>query len=309
MKISRLKVKAKYVTTISYSGYGPDSFCEDLSLVPRHLVYFFDDIDSQVETFNSLFLDVLDQHAPIKRLKIKSRSNPFITPEIKQLMKTRDRWHRKAIQTNDKLCWNGYRFFRQEMKRELRLAEKIHVRNEIANGRGNTNATWKILNRCMSRGTVKRPSTLEDHETLANTFNMYFTSVGELTAYKANLITREYGLDEECGSRGESIDTGLHDETEAFEFQDVKETDVKSVIKSLVANKAPGYDKISARVLKDSCESIAPVISRLVNNSFKMAAFPKAWKIAEVIPVPKEGNSEEPANNRPISLLPILRRG
>ena len=39
-----------------------------------------------------------------------------------------------------------------------------------------------------------------------------------------------------------------------------------------------------------------------------MAAFPKAWKIAEVIAVPKEGNSEEPANNRPISLLPILSK-
>ena len=50
------------------------------------------------------------------------------------------------------------------------------------------------------------------------------------------------------------------------------------------------------------------MISRLVNNSFKMANFPKACKIAEVIPVPKEGNSKEPANNRPISLLPILSK-
>ena len=102
-----------------------------LFLVPWHMVYFFDDIDSQVETFNSLFLDVLDEHAPIKRIKIKFRFYPFVTPEIKQLMKTTDRWHRKAIQTNDKLCWNRYRFFRQEVKRELRLAEKIHLRNEI----------------------------------------------------------------------------------------------------------------------------------------------------------------------------------
>ena len=91
-------------------------------------------------------------------------------------------------------------------------------------------------------------------------------------------------------------------------FQNVKETDVKSAIKSLASNKASGYDKISARVLKDSCDCITPVISRLVNGSFQMAAFPKAWKIAEVIPVPKEGNSEEPANNRPISLLPILSK-
>ena len=93
-------------------------------------------------------------------------------------------------------------------------------------------------------------------------------------------------MDKECGSREESIDTGLHVETEGFEFQDVKEIDVTSVVKSLAANKAPGYDRISARVLKDSCESIAPTISRLVNNLFKMAVFPKAWKILEVIPVP-----------------------
>ena len=128
LKISHPKVKAKYVTTRSYSGYVPNSFCEDFSLVPWHIIYFFD-IDSQAEAFNSLFLDVLDQHMPIKCIKIKSCSNPFVTSEIKQLIKTRDRWHRKAIQTNDKLCWNGYHFFQQEVKRELRLAEKIHVRN------------------------------------------------------------------------------------------------------------------------------------------------------------------------------------
>ncbi|XP_022781959.1 uncharacterized protein LOC111322975 [Stylophora pistillata] len=275
LRINRPKAKAKYVTTRSYSGYAPDSFCEDLSLVPWHMVYFFNDIDSQVETFNSLFMDVLDQHAPVKRVKIKSRSNPFVTPEIKQLMKTRDLWHKKAIQTNDKLCWNGYRFFRQEVKRELRLAEKIYVRNEIANSKGNTNATWKILNLCMSRGIAKLPGTFEDHETLVNKFNKYFTSVGELTAKKANLITGEHGLDEDkdCGLREEGIGTGLHAEIEEFEFQEVKEIDVK-----------------------------------LVNNSFNVAAFPKVWKIAEVIPVPKEGNPEEAANNRPISLLPILSK-
>ena len=112
-------IHCKDVTTRSYSGYAPNSFCEDLSLVPWHMKYFFDDIASEVKTLNSLFLDVLDQHAPIKRIKIKSRSNPFVTPEIKQRMKTRNRWHKKAIQTYDKLRWNGYRFFRQEVKREL----------------------------------------------------------------------------------------------------------------------------------------------------------------------------------------------
>ena len=132
--------KASYITTQSYTNYNADKFREDLSLVPFH-------------TFNTLFLDVLNRHAPIKRIKIKSRPNPFVTSEIRQLMRTRDRWHKSAIKTNDKLHWNVYRFFRQEVKHELRFAEKAYVRNEIFNSHGNTNAIWKIINRCLPKKT------------------------------------------------------------------------------------------------------------------------------------------------------------
>ena len=43
--------------------------------VPFHLVNIFDEIDGQVDVFNELFLDTLSEHAPIKRIKIKSRPN------------------------------------------------------------------------------------------------------------------------------------------------------------------------------------------------------------------------------------------
>ena len=36
--------------------------------------------------------------------------------------------------------------------------------------------------------------------------------------------------------------------------------------------------------------------------------FPTAWKIAEVIPIHKDGDHEQPNNNRPISLLPVLSK-
>ena len=54
----------------------------------------FDDFDDQVETFNALFTDILDDKAPLKRVKITSRPNPFISAEIRQLMKNWDQWHR-----------------------------------------------------------------------------------------------------------------------------------------------------------------------------------------------------------------------
>ena len=96
------------------------------------------------DVFNELFLDTLIEHAPIKRIKIKSRPNLFITPEIKKLMKTRDSWHKKARKTNEKLHWNAFSFFRQEVKREIRIAEKEYVRSELLKCNGNTNSIWTL---------------------------------------------------------------------------------------------------------------------------------------------------------------------
>ena len=60
-------------------------------------------------------------------------------------MNTRDMWHKRAMETNDKLHWNAYRFFRQEVQREIRIAEKEHVRSEILNSIGNSNLFGKFL--------------------------------------------------------------------------------------------------------------------------------------------------------------------
>ena len=45
-----------------------------------------------------------------------------------------------------------------------------------------------------------------------------------------------------------------------------------------------------------------------MNNSFSSIVFAKVWKIAEVTPILKSGVIEDPANCRPISLLPILSK-
>ena len=123
LKVPRAKLS--YVSIRSYKNYNPTKFLEDLQFAPFHMVNFFDDIsdqvdvyntlfldvlNEQVDVYNTLFLDVLNEHAPIKKIKIKAKPNPFVTPEILQLMKTRDNWHKSAIKTKDKLHWNAYKF-------------------------------------------------------------------------------------------------------------------------------------------------------------------------------------------------------
>ena len=242
------RVKPSYVTIRSCANYYAEQFVEDLTFVPFHVISVFDDFDDQVDTFNTLFSEILNEHAPVKRIKIKSRPNSFVTPEIRQLMKTRDKWHKRAITTNDRLHWNAYRFFRQEVKRELRLAEKCHVRSEILNSKHNTNAIWKIINRCLPKKTHRHPNITSDQYVLANTFNEYFTSVGSLTAQKACELAHVHNF---CVSPEMPGSVSISaDECDLFQFQMVSEKEVENVVKNIPPNKAPGIDKVSSRVLQ-----------------------------------------------------------
>ena len=93
-----------------------------------------------------------------------------------------------------------------------------------------------------------------------------------------------------------------------FESQPLTDNDVASVILNLRSNKAPGFDKILARILKDSLPATFHIITSLINISFKSNTFARVWKIAEVTCVPKDGDAGNPCNNRPISLLPVLSK-
>ena len=49
-----------------------------------------DSVGDRVNAFKDLFLTCVDNHAPIKTLKLKGKSNPSITPEIKERIRTRN---------------------------------------------------------------------------------------------------------------------------------------------------------------------------------------------------------------------------
>ena len=65
---------------------------------------------------------------------------------------------------------------------------------------------------------------------------------------------------------------------------------------------------ILMRVIKDSLTAILPTLASIINASFVTSTVPLPWKMAEVAPIPKEGDHEKPNNNRPVSLLPTFSK-
>ena len=69
----------------------------------------------------------------------------------------------------------------------------------------------------------------------------------------------------------------------------------------------PNY-KVSARIIKDCFPFILGPITETINCSIITNTFPTTWKTAEVIPIHKDRDHEEAANNRPLSLLPVVSK-
>ena len=72
------KPPAAYVVARSYKHYDPQSFLSDLNKIPWYENILSDDVNEKLLHFNRAFFRVLDNRAPIKKIKIKHRKCPFI---------------------------------------------------------------------------------------------------------------------------------------------------------------------------------------------------------------------------------------
>ena len=86
--------------------------------------------------------------------------------------------------------------------------------------------------------------------------------------------------------------------------------EVFHLINILGTNKANGPDNISAFMLKATAESIAEPLARLFTLSLSKGKFPKPWKTAGIVPIPKSTSKSksDPTEYRPMSLLSIVSK-
>ena len=197
----------------------------------------------------------------IKQIKIHSRPNPFVSTEIKGLMNTSDMWHKRAMNINDKLHWNAYRHFRQEVKREIRLAEKEYSL-WILKSNGNTKSSWKILNRYIPRKNTPL-ATVENPLLLANKFNEFYANLSTMTALKATTeLAEEYNFN-------------IHDTLRDLIRANLIATAVQTILSYLHFNPLP--QAMCVGLLRVYLQIKLLVVIKLT---------PKSWKTAHQLSLP-----------------------
>ena len=293
LKLKSPKPSPHYISARSYKNYDPDLFIIDLALHSDSLLSLFagSDVNNKLAIFNNVFRQVLDAHAPVKTIKIRNRPCPFITDDIKELMKTRS-----------ETDWAEYKDYRNNVKRALMDAERKHTYQEVQSNKSNSRSLWKVINNVVPSKSQEKHVYSKDLKTVANDFNSYFSSVGSRAADAVAQLARDNNITYSNSSPLSPLRPALST-ANCFSFSPVSCEVVRHVILSVPLNKAPGPDKIKAKVFRDSLQVVLGPITEIINCSFPTTTFPSDWKTAEVIPLLKAGDHKAPSNNRPLSLL------
>jgi hypothetical protein len=86
--------------------------------------------------------------------------------------------------------------------------------------------------------------------------------------------------------------------------------EIRNIIQEyLNPRKAPGYDLIRGRILKEMPRKGIVDLTTICNAIIRMGYFPVQWKVEQIIMIPKPGKPlEEASSYRLIRLLPIMNK-
>lgn len=145
-------------------------------------------------------------------------------------------------------------------------------------------------NHCNSVSSIKSESGI----LLTNTVD----TVNAFTRHFSSLPTSSSGI---TPHQIRTVDT-------SFQLAAIAEEDVYKALSGLDEKRATGSDRISARLLRMTASVITKSLTSLFNSSLQFGQFPRAWKEANVSPVPKGGDKEKVKNYRPVSVIPVIAK-
>ena len=97
MNLKRKRLPPKCILVSDYKRLDLDAFRHDLATAPFHVASVFDDADDVQWAWQNLFDAIFNDHAPRKLVKIRNKSAPWISDEMRYKMNRRYKLFKKAI--------------------------------------------------------------------------------------------------------------------------------------------------------------------------------------------------------------------
>ena len=298
----------KYITYRNLKNLNETEFLKTLSETPWDTAFIFEDVNDIADAWYCLFNEAVNIHMPLKKKRIKYNTQPkWLTPDLLELMKSRDQKLKKAKRSNSPEDWLDLKRAKNKVTATIRSAKKKFFHKSFEENRANPKQLWSIIRQLSGKnknanGVVfleENGKHIRDPAQIAEIFNNHFSDLAKnLTGCNINDFDPFVVYDL---VRKLDLNTKLV-------FPEMTTEQTLKLIQAISSNKATGIDGLSARLLKIAAPAIAPSLTKLMNICITTGVFPSAWKVARITPLYKADAKSDKNNYRPVSVLPVLSK-
>ena len=205
---------------------------------------------------------------PVRSIKIHGTDRPWLSMQLKQLITCRQRAFASGNQPL-------FKTLRNKVNRKRKRCRKVYYENKVRDLQDSKPRYWwrEVKQLCGSAKTAGRgltsilhPDLVCDESTLANKINKAFVSVME-----------DYSPLTDC------VRVDMDDDQPIS----VNEHSVVLKLREISCARAGGPEDLPKWVLREYADILAAPIAEILNTSFSECKVTRAWKIADVPPLPK----------------------
>ncbi|XP_020295078.1 uncharacterized protein LOC109860420 [Pseudomyrmex gracilis] len=293
-KILTERMQERETTFRDFRNFDETAFIRDILRIDWSDLDSSVSLDDKVDILNQCLLQCVNKHAPLRRGRFKNLPAPWLSLDIKNAMRRRDKARRKWRRDHKVESYDIFKRLRNDVQRSVRTAKNDYYLSIFSNK--SSGATWTELRRL---GLIQSKAGM--NKRLSNTTD-------ELNCYFAHVAGGPGGAG--VGQVMEFPDVNMM--SDAFDdrrlhWKYVTPQDIYRVFSNIKSN-ATGSDGISVKIIKFILPYIMPIIEHIYNFSLSHGYFPECWKRSVICPVPKIKDPTMPKHYRPIAILPTLSK-
>ena len=264
----------------------------------------------EIRTFQGLIDGIKkakEKAQSFKKIKIHE-NNEWITPELLELIKIRDKAYKQHRQNPNNLEFK-YNFtkIKNTINNQIKVLKNRYFNHKWIQAGENKKKQWSIINSFIKNSSNKEiiqelevdGLLISNEQDIVDTLNTYFSQIGcdivrevenEKNDRSMNVIFEEISCDNNIS------------------LEPTNEVEVSEVIMNLKRGAAPGRDGVSFKDLYNIKDHLICTLAVLINNVLSKGVFPDELKNVRICPVFKSGSKTLKNNYRPITLNSIFSK-
>ena len=222
----------------------------------------------------------IDLQCPLKKFKISQTKEPWVTPELLEFVKDKDRALRKAKRSKSNEDWEIAKRLRNECLTRVRNCKSNFIQNELNVNRDDGKQFWNTVKQVIPDSKSKNNkmflidevtnNNVEPQE-LPDFVNNFFADIGQ------NLANQLKGNWSYSGITSDVILRNVI----------VNEIEINKACHEINVNKSSSIKNVSSRIIKDAFLGIPHILQYLIQQIFDTGIFPDCWKVANITPPSK----------------------